>query len=96
MTEDPEEGLYTCFMTFEADEETRDMFYMVMGSIAENFRGVHLIEFKDDTHFQETPLAVLEAAHNMKKMKSRLTDDQQRELEEFSRKLNDWTGDIEP
>lgn len=85
--------LHTCFMTFEADAETRDMFYMVVGSIAENFRGVSLVEFQDDTILGEAPEHVTSAMYKMATSESRLTEEQREEIERFSRTVAEWTGD---
>lgn len=93
--EDPEDKkLRTMAMTYEATQDDADTFMVVMGSIAENFRGVELHDFQDDSIFDEEDKATIAATlHRMHTKEDRLTEEQRAELDSFTRKLNEWTGD---
>lgn len=83
------------FMTYEAGDDAAETLMIVLGSVAENFRGVEVVEFQDDTVFEdgEDAMAVL---HELATSAARLTPEQQQQLEEFSRALGDWDGGESP
>lgn len=81
----------TLFMTYESDDDTADTFMVVLGSIVENFRGVKLVEYQDDTIFGEK-IDMTELLHEMT-TKAPLTKEQQRELDSFTAALANWDGE---
>lgn len=95
----PQEGqgdkkLRTMAMTYEATQDDADTFMVVMGSIAENFRGVTLVDYQDDSIFDEEERAdIALTLHRMRSKGGHLTEEQQAELDSFTRTINEWTGD---
>lgn len=79
------------FLTYEAEDDAADTFMVVLGSIAENFRGVRVVEFQDDTVFSDGEDAMA-ALHELVSA-APLTAEQRRQLEEFSEALADWSGE---
>lgn len=88
---DHEARVRTLFLTYSADDDAAETFMIVLGSIAENFRGVEIVEFQDDTIFADGEDAMT-ALHAMA-TSSRLTAEQQSILDDFSQKLSTWEGD---
>lgn len=85
----------TAFLTYQATDEDAEVFMVVLGSVAENFRGVELVDFQDDTVFAEgeDPMVLL---HSMATDEGRLTGDQLRQLREFGEQLAEWRGEESP
>lgn len=81
----------TLFVTYESDDDTADTFMVVLGSIIENFRGVKMIEYQDDTIFGEK-IDTMELLHDMTTRAS-LTQSQQEELDRFTTALSAWEGE---
>lgn len=94
MQDEEEPKVRTLFLTYEAKEQDADTFMIVIGSIAENFRGVEVVEFQDDSMFteDEDPRVRL---HEMVTAATRLTESQKMELDEFAARLAQWDGDDE-
>jgi hypothetical protein len=88
---DDEKKVRTMFITYEADDDSAETFMIVFGSIADNFRGIKVVEFQDDTIFADGENAMT-ALHDMATSKSRLTPEQQQLLDEFSSQLSEWEG----
>lgn len=86
---DEETRLRTAFFTYEAGDDAADTLMVVVGSVLENFRGVRLVEYQDDTVFAEgeDPMTVL---HQMATAKERLTPEQREELESFTQAIQAW------
>ena len=90
MTGDEDEAkVRTMFVTYQATDDAADTFMIVVGSIAENFKGVELLEYQDDSVFMDGAIA-MDTLHEMLTADSRLTGEQQRLLDEFSESLNEW------
>lgn len=92
--EQEEKKLRTMAMTYESTQDDADTFMIVMGSIAENFRGIKLHDFQDDSIFDAEERASIAATlHRMRTRGDHLTDEQRAELDNFTRSLNEWKGD---
>lgn len=89
---DEEKRVRTMFLTYQAEDSDADTFMIVVGSIAENFRGVQLVEFQDDTVFADGA-DPMETLHELVTSAGRLTPEQRGELAQFSARLNEWQGD---
>lgn len=77
--------------TYEAGDEEAEVFAVVMGSVAENFRGVTLHEIVDDTVFHDRDdHGAVDALYEVLTREGRLTDKQRAQLAEFSDALRDW------
>ncbi len=85
----------TMFITYEAGDDAADTFMILVGMVAENFQGVKLVEFQDDTVFAEGTDAMA-LLHRMTTEEGRLTDDQRQTLEEFAQQLSAWEGGESP
>ena len=83
------------FLTYEADDGAAETLAVVLGAVAENFRGVNVLEMQDDTLFADEP-DPREALHEMVTSGDRLSDDQRRTLAEFAEALSDWDGSEKP
>jgi hypothetical protein len=88
--QEQEKKVRTLFLTYEADEDTADTFMIVLGSIAENFRGVDVVDYQDDRLFAEDR-DPKETLHEL--MTSRLSNEQRQELEAFASQLQNWEGE---
>lgn len=90
-----EERIRILFLTYSADDDAADTFMVVLGSVAENFRGVTVVEYQDDTVFAEDEgaMAVL---HKLATGAERLTESQQAELKAFTLALGEWEGGESP
>lgn len=90
-----EKRIRTLFLTYEGDNDSADTFMVVLGSVAENFRGITVIEYQDDTVFaeDEDAMAVL---HKLATGAERLTPSQQAELKAFTLALGEWDGGESP
>lgn len=92
---DQDRKVRTLFLTYEADDESAETFMVLLGMVAENFKGVKVVEFQDDTVFADGTDAMA-ALHEMATSAGRLTDYQRRQLEEFGEALNGWDGSESP
>lgn len=80
--------------TYEASDEDAEVFAVVLGSVAENFRGVDLHEVVDDTLFQDRDdRGAVDALYAALTAEGRLTDEQRGQLERFGEELREWRGD---
>jgi hypothetical protein len=86
---DEESRLRTMFITYEAGDDAAEVFMVVMGSIIENFKGVSLVEYQDDTVFADGG----EAMGALYEMAARrpLTEEQRSALDSFTEQLEGWT-----
>jgi hypothetical protein len=77
----------------EATDEYAELFSVVVGSVMENFAGVRVVEYIDDTFLTDPDRAdALAALHETLTGDDRLTAEQRTELEEFRRKLEEGDG----
>jgi hypothetical protein len=83
----------TMFLTYEATDGAAETFMVVIGSIAENFRGVEVAEFQDDTVFTDDGEDAMAALHRVATAEGRLTDEQREELDRFKVALSAWEGE---
>jgi hypothetical protein len=80
--------------TYEADDDEAEVFAVVMGSVAENFRGVTIHEVIDETIFDDQDdRGAVDALYASLTAAGRLSPDQQRLLEEFGEQLRAWGGE---
>lgn len=86
----------TMFLTYEAEDDDADTFMVVVGSIAENFRGIRLVEYQDDTILSDDDdeFDLISAMHAITTKDEHLTEEQRKELEDFSKRLNEWRGEL--
>jgi hypothetical protein len=87
--------LRTLFLTYEAEDSAADTFMVVLGSVAENFRGIEVVEYQDDTAFAEDEDAMA-TLHRLATGAERLAPEQQAELDAFVRALGEWDGKEAP
>lgn len=92
MSSGDEERIRTLFITYESNQDSADTFMIVLGSIAENFRGVKVVEYQDDSLFEDNT-DMVEVLHQMRTKEERLSKEQRAELKKFTETLNEWTGD---
>jgi hypothetical protein len=91
---DDEKRVRSLFITYESTDDDADTFMVVLGSIAENFKGVHLVDYQDDTLFAEgEPVDAMSVLHQLSTAETRLTPQQREELESFTQQLSQWNGD---
>lgn len=87
------ELMRTMVFTYEADDEEAEVFAVVMGSVAENFRGVTIHEIVDETIFDDQDdHGAVDALYASLTAAGRLSADQQKLLEEFGEQLRAWGG----
>lgn len=86
----------TMFLTYEAEDDDADTFMVVVGSIAENFRGIRLVEYQDDTILSDDDdeFDLISTMHAITTKDEHLTEEQRKELEAFSKRLNEWRGEL--
>lgn len=84
------------FLTYEAEDDDADTFMVVVGSIAENFRGIRLVEYQDDTILSDDDdeFDLISTMHAITTKDEHLTEEQRKELEAFSKRLNEWRGEL--
>lgn len=75
--------------TFTADDEATEVFSIVLGSVAENFRGIHNISFESDDMFEDQS-DLAEFLYNIRHDSQVLSKDQLQVIEDFTASLNDW------
>lgn len=77
-------------MTYQADDDdAADTFMIVLGTVAENIRGVKVVEYQDDTVFADGQ-DVMDVLHAVTTGEERLTAAQRAELEDFAGRLKAW------
>lgn len=91
MTEEPR--LRTWVVAFEADDGTAEVAAVVVGSVLENFRGLRLAEFQDETALGDNPGATaVDVLHEV--LTSRPLSRGQLELvRELVNDIEEWNGD---
>lgn len=92
---DEDKKIRNMFITYEADDDSADTFMIVIGSIAENFRGVIVVEYQDDSVFTDGA-ATLSSLHEMVTAATNLTPEQKQALDDFTQSLNEWDGSEQP
>lgn len=86
-----EDKIRTLAFTYQADDQHAELFAVVMGCVAENFRGATLHEVLDETVLGDRDdRGALEVLYELVTSDGRLTEEQREELEDFGRRLNDW------
>lgn len=75
--------------SFTANEEATEIFSIVLGSVAENFRGIHNISFESDDMFEDQS-DLAEFLYNIRHDSQVLDKDQLKTIEDFTASLNDW------
>jgi hypothetical protein len=79
---------------YEADDENAEVFLIVLGSVAENFRGVTIHEVVDETILGDgDDRGAIDALYQLITSEGRLTEEQQGQLERFGDELREWRGE---
>jgi len=81
-------------VAYEANDENAEVFVVVLGSVAENFRGVTIHEVVDETIFDDRDdHGAIDALYQLLTSEGRLTADQRGQLERFGDELREWRGE---
>lgn len=84
----------TIVVTYEADDANAEVFVVVLGSVAENFRGVTIHEVLDETIFDDRDdHGAVDALYSLLTQEGRLTEEQRTQLERFGEELREWSGE---
>lgn len=89
-----QDKLRTMVITYGATDEDAETFMVVLGSVAENFRGVELHEFVDETILEDAgdDRGAIDALYARMTAEGRLSREQREQLERFSEELREWAG----
>ncbi len=89
-----EDKIRTLIFTYQATDEDAEVFTIVMGSVAENFRGAKLHEVVDETVLGDgDDRGAVDALYQTLTREGRLTDEQRTLLDDFGQQLREWRGD---
>ncbi len=87
--------LRTMYLTYEADDAVAETLVVVLGAVAENFRGVEVVEIQDDTLFAEG-VDAREVLHELVTSDGRLTPEQRSAIAAFGQAVAEWDGTEQP